>query len=237
MKLAPASEGDVTELSPRARALVEASRKALRATAADRQRVEQALQKQLGLGAMSPAVSGVRPAGRGSWKLPTAAVGGVGLLCAAFFAMSPTQKTQPVGKAPTVSSQQLLPALEAPNTDPPLIAAAIPAPSDQRSTQGTLPPPAAVPSKRPAVRDRLSVEVELLSRATSALRAGDATAALKTLEEHQRRFPSGLLREERRIAKAQALCSLDRQSEGRAELLLIRPGTPGAARARQSCEP
>jgi hypothetical protein len=85
-------------------------------------------------------------------------------------------------------------------------------------------------------RDSLAQEVLLLSRATSALRAGHAGEALKALGEYQRKFPSGALTEERRAAKAQALCISKRVSEGRTELAHLAPGSPAAARARQVCD-
>jgi hypothetical protein len=78
--------------------------------------------------------------------------------------------------------------------------------------------------------------VVLLSRATTALRAGRAVEALKALDEHQSRFPRGALGEERRAAKAQALCSLGRMSEGRAELARLAPESPALARAKQVCD-
>jgi hypothetical protein len=78
--------------------------------------------------------------------------------------------------------------------------------------------------------------VALLSRATSALRAGRAAEALKALDEHRRKFPNGTLSEERRAARAQALCSLGRIDEGRAELSLLAPRSPAAARASQVCD-
>jgi len=94
-------------------------------------------------------------------------------------------------------------------------------------------PPA--PSVRPA-QDRLAQEVALLARATSDLHAGRAANALKVLDEYQRQFPKGLLTEERRAARAQALCALGRQSEAQAELARLAPQSPAAARAKQVCE-
>jgi hypothetical protein len=59
---------------------------------------------------------------------------------------------------------------------------------------------------------------------------------VKVLDEHQRRFPSGALSEERRAAKAQALCLLGRVDEGRAELARLAPRSPAAATAQQVCD-
>jgi hypothetical protein len=84
--------------------------------------------------------------------------------------------------------------------------------------------------------DRLAQEVALLSRATSELRAGHAAQALKALAEHQRKFPAGALSEDRRAAKAQALCLLGRVVQGRAELARLPAQSPAAARAAQVCD-
>jgi hypothetical protein len=75
-----------------------------------------------------------------------------------------------------------------------------------------------------------------LSRAVSALNAGRARDALATLNEHQRQFPRGILGAERKAAKAQALCSLGRLREGRAELAHLSPKSPAAGRAKQVCD-
>jgi hypothetical protein len=59
---------------------------------------------------------------------------------------------------------------------------------------------------------------------------------LNALDEHQRKFPNGVLNVERRAVKAQALCSLKRVSEGRAVLARLEPHSPAAARAKQLCD-
>jgi hypothetical protein len=65
-----------------------------------------------------------------------------------------------------------------------------------------------IPAKR--ATDRLAQEVAILSRATSELHAGRPANALKAIDEHARKFPNGLLVEERRAARTQALCALGR---------------------------
>jgi hypothetical protein len=85
-------------------------------------------------------------------------------------------------------------------------------------------------------RDRLALEVALLSRATSALSSGRFADALNALNQHQREFPNGLLSEERRAAKAQALCSLGRVAEGRSQLSHLASHSPVASRAKQVCD-
>jgi hypothetical protein len=53
--------------------------------------------------------------------------------------------------------------------------------------------------------ESVAQERDLLERALVALRQGDARAALSLTAEHQRRFPSGLLRPERDDVERKAL--------------------------------
>jgi TolA-binding protein len=78
-----------------------------------------------------------------------------------------------------------------------------------------------------------------LSQAAKDLRAGHAATALSALNEHQKKFPSGLLTQERRAARAEALCSLGRFAEAETELsTLVRtaPQSPLTVRAQQRCK-
>lgn len=210
-------------LDPNARALVEAGRRALRSHPGDRERIEAALRARLGDAALPPD-GGVTPgATTTSWQAVTAAVVGVCVLAGvAFYALrlmpsGPDRDPRPAPHRPI------------PRTAPAQAPAATPEPA---APQATLPAPAS----SPRTRDALAREVALLSRATSELRAGHAAAALKVLADHQRRFPTGALVEERRAAKAQALCSLGRIAEGRAELARLTPHSPAAATAQHVCD-
>jgi hypothetical protein len=213
----------MTALGPNARALVQASRKALRATPTDRERIEAALRARLGTSALPPD-SGVAPiSSTASW--PVVAGAAVGLCvagAAAFLALRPATSVR-VPQAQTASPS----ARTAPPSAAPALAPIVPAPARA---------PASAPRVSPHVRDRLGEEVALLSRATSQLRAGHAGAALAIIAEHQRKFPSGTLAEERRAARVQALCALGRVREGRSELLRLAPQSPAAARAEQVCD-
>ena len=75
----------------------------------------------------------------------------------------------------------------------------------------------------------LGAEVELIERATSALRRADAEEALAILGEHDRRFPRGQLADERRVYRAVALCLAGKKPQGRAEGRLIRASRPSKA--------
>jgi hypothetical protein len=59
-------------------------------------------------------------------------------------------------------------------------------------------------------------EAALLQRAERALTGHEPHAALAALDEHERRFPAGVLREERQAARVLTLCELGRTAEARA---------------------
>jgi hypothetical protein len=211
----------MSNLSPRARALVEAGRGAFGPAEVDRARLRGALRARLGDEALpaQSAGAGRAAAGRGLWLVSGGLVG-VGLLGGALlFALRQAQRApQP---APVVATVQ------APDPVAPPMAA--PPPS------AVFAPEATEPSVQRPAPDRLAEEVALLSRATAALHAGRAADALKALDEHRRKFPKGRLSEERGAARAQALCALGRLDEARAELSGLAAQSPSAARARQIC--
>jgi hypothetical protein len=218
-------------LSPKARALVEAGRGAQRPTALDRERIQNALKSRLGAGAFEPS-GGATPSSSvagSSAALVSGVVLGIAVLGGALFlaARVPSSPERAPEIAPSaISAPQVLPeASTAPSEAAlPLSASASPPPSEA--------PAATVRSKQ----DRLAREVALLSSATKSLNAGRPAEALKVLDEHQRKFPGGLLAEERRAARAQALCSLGRVAEARSELARLAPRSPAAARAQQVCD-
>lgn len=84
----------------------------------------------------------------------------------------------------------------------------------------------------------LSEELVLMREAQRALQAGRATEALGYLGEHVRRFPSGVLEEEREAQRVVALCRADRAAEARAlasRFLHERPTSPLRERVRAAC--
>lgn len=223
-------------LSPKARALVQDARSALRAQPADRERVEAALRARLGPSALPPETGVGSLVGRASWHAGSGAVIGA-VIGVALVGGALWLALRPVASPPVPRA----------SVQPASAPAAVAAPSVPRESASGASTPAESPADSPMVAsarsapparatDGLAEEVALLSRATSALRSGRATEALKALDEHQRRFPSGALSEERRAAKAQALCSLGRVREGRAELGHLAPQSPAAARAKQGCD-
>jgi len=227
-------------LGPKANAVVEAGRSGLRGTDADLERVEAALRARLGPAALPPdAPTPASTHGLG-FRLMAPALGVCVIGGALFVALRPAPPSAPqkpatmqvppaVISAPSAMAPSELPANQ-PVAEPETPAKAAPAPS----------PSVRAPSARSAAarpeQDQLLLEVALLSRATTALNNGRIAEALRALDEHQRQFPNGVLSEERRAAKAQALCSSGRVTEGQAQLAHISPRSPAGKRAKQVCD-
>lgn len=217
----------MSELSPQGQALLRATRAALRPQTADRERVLAGLRARLGGVAPGTVGKAAAHASRTVWTAAAAAFVGVGGVVA-------------------IGLSSLAPAVKAPAPAPVTVAAAAAVPNVAANTpeapaevEAQPSPPAAPAPSSVSRRDRLAEEVAILSQAAKDLRAGRAASALSALNEHQRRFPGGLLTQERRAARAEALCSLGRFPEADAELAtLVRtaPQSPLTVRAQQRCK-
>ena len=98
--------------------------------------------------------------------------------------------------------------------------------------------PARVETAAPA--NRLAEETALLASANAELRRGDARRALSLLDDYDRRYPSGVLREEVLATRVIARCQLgpapDKAARRGASAFLARhPASPLAPRVRSSC--
>jgi hypothetical protein len=101
------------------------------------------------------------------------------------------------------------PTIAAPEPD---IATPEPAPEPDKSTSKTKPQ-----SKPPAQPKSLAEEVSLMQALSSALKAGDSSKVLALVAEHERDFSDGQFIEERRAAKARALCQSGKLAAGKQE--------------------
>jgi len=120
---------------------------------------------------------------------------------------APLARTAEVPRGATPAADRALsPAVDLPSREGHAASPVVSAPSESD---------APVPQAPPSVADFASIseEATLLQRAQRALVAGQADAALGLLGEHELRFPSGALAEERRVAKVLALCALARTEE------------------------
>ena len=98
----------------------------------------------------------------------------------------------------------------------------------------------AAPARVETPTNRLAEETALLAASNAELRGGDAHRALSLLDDYDRRYPGGVLREEvlatRVIARCQMGLTPDAPSRQAADLFLRRhPASPLAPRVRSSC--
>jgi hypothetical protein len=217
-------------LNPSAEELVRATRQALKPNEADRERVFQALLPHVGGLQGAEGMNGLpraSAAGRGILVKASAVLVGLGVVGGGLFLAS--RPAPPATKTVAVAPQKSPPEAPSPADVPP--ESAVPAP-----------PQAEVAEKRPPAparsADNLAQEVAILSRAGSELHAGRPAEALKVLEEHQRRFPGGVLTQERSATRVQALCALGRMKEAQNELARLArtaPQSPHVARAKKAC--
>ena len=224
----------MSDLTPEADKLVRAGRAALRPSDADRARVFQALSPKLdgSAGAEMSAPSRAPAAAKATVVKAGALLVGLGVAGAGLFFMlrpepPPTTRTLAVARASSEPASR--PALASPADETPKSAgtATLQAPAAEKRATVT-----------PRSADSLAQEVAILSRAGAELHAGRPQAALTALDEHQRKFPSGVLTQERTAARVQALCALGRTNEAQAELARLArtsPNSPHEARARKAC--
>jgi hypothetical protein len=218
---------NMSALSPKGRAVIESGRRALRASAADRERIEAALRARLGTDVLSPEPASSPLTPHSAWRfVPAAATAVVVVGGVLVLGLTTRSREAAVPPAPTVAAQDAAVAVE------------VEVERDEATVVVPSPPVKATapPSRPPRPVDRLGQEVALLTRATSALKAGRAAEALEALDAHGRKFPHGVLAEERHAARAQALCTMGRVREGRGELARLAPSSPAGDRARQVCD-
>lgn len=226
-------------------ALLGSARRGLTPTADDRARSAAALSAQLaaatipkaigakGLSAALKGLAGGKLAGLASLAA-IATVGAVSVSVAVSVARAPTtQPTQPTETtqqtmttpapvvAKTASNSEREPA---PATAPEPLASGTPTPkvSVPSAVAPTTPPTAATPVS-------IAEETRLVRGAETALRQGNSAEALALLAEHARRFPQGVLAEEREGERAIATCTSASPEARAAAAARFRRAHPGSA--------
>lgn len=223
-------------LSPQARTLIRTHRDVRRPTAADRERVTAALRAQLGTTVLPlDTPTGMRLMSNGTQRRIATACGlcvvGAGLL----LARRPETAPPSTARTPNESVEVVPVAAVTPIPVKPLEPLATPI-----AAQLEIAPVAAQHARSKVTRaapaqDTLAQELQLLTSAASGLNSGHVANALLAIEEHERRFSHGVLSDERKLAKARALCMLHRFDEGRAALAVLETGTPASARVKEEC--
>jgi hypothetical protein len=235
------------DLTPEAAALLRAGREGFRPTASDRERVLEALSARLGEsillddpGAGAPGAAPVvaRFALR-RWLLIGLPALGVSAGWGAVRELPRTVRADSrpaaVTAAPTAADGRDPSAVPpaANGTDSVASVADLAVPGRVSNAQH-----AAVARTTAQAADGLGEEVRLLSRAQQDLNDGRPARALKTLAEHEQRFPTGALAEERLAMRVQALCVQGRRAEANLDLTELSRAFPGSvhiAPARAAC--
>jgi hypothetical protein len=221
----------MSHLSPSAQSLVRGAAKAARPSDADRARVLESLRGRLGDAAVLGGTGAVASKGTAGalWVKVSALTFGIGVVAYGLVvALRPAPLAMGAHTATSTVAVDVAP----------VASQDVPAPEPTGSPAPTTNATGETRTTNRRAPDHLAQEVALLSRATSDLRAGRASDALKALDEHQSKFPNGVLAEERSAARAQALCALGRRGEAEVELARLArtaPQSPQAARAREAC--
>lgn len=139
--------------------------------------------------------------------------------------LSTSESAPPPAPTPTAEAPAP-PADPAPQTPPPP-----PAPPESGLAPSAEPPAAQTSPAKPAPAAQLS-EAELLEQARKALK-GDPARALARANEHRRRFPGGVLVQEREVIAIQALRQLGRASEAEQRAEAFSKAFPGSAFQRK----
>lgn len=230
----------MSELSKKARALLEAGRAELPSAAArDRMR--------LGVQARAAASSG----GPHAWAWGGTAVAALAGLSVALWLWRPAPVepppvpvSAPRAEPPRdrVAPSVVVEPAPAPSAAPAVAPSAAAPPRVEPTPPAEPGPTVAEPPAEPAPPDHVSTlaaEIRLLRRAQLALQdPGGALAALEWVAQHERTFPQPILGEERDALRVLALCAAGRKEEARsraAEFLRATPQSPQAARIRASC--
>ena len=143
----------------------------------------------------------------------------------------PVAKTKPAkGLAPAAVN-------DAPTAEPAPIEAEVPPPAVEEPAAKPSAAPVEAPraTARPADKPTLADEVAALDAARVALSSGNAAAALRALDDHDRRFPGGVLGMEATVLRIEALVARgDRASASRLgrTFLDAHPRSPHASRVR-----
>jgi type IV secretory pathway VirB10-like protein len=179
-------------------------------------------------------------------------IGAGGLWLASGASWSPAN-SEPVAERPTPAASATVerPPMPAPaaDTSPSPAPPAPPTPRLEPTLPTTALPPSDADGPQPRGASRtdaerihpssLAQELALLTAARQAVRSGKIRKALSVLGRHARRFPDGVMAEEREAERVAALCALGRtdQATRAAQAFLARfTGSPQSARVSRACE-
>ena len=151
----------------------------------------------------------------------------VGLTAVAYELGYRRSKVTPEAIVPSVAPAPLPATVAAPSEAAPLVESlSEPVPPPLRRPTRSRPSPVSAPASGD---DAYASELRLLRPAQMALGQSSFANALALVDEHQRRFPSGHLAEEREALRVKALLGLDRREEARRATAAFRVRFPNSA--------
>jgi hypothetical protein len=172
---------------------------------------------------------------RGGSDSSTGTAPGLASASAAQRSQEADQESEDVGSAATSAGAR--PAQTKPTERRPQPRLEPSKPSSAAAPVSDIPAAGAFP-EGPAKSSDLSLEARALSLVQRAVREGRSSEALTLLDQQERDFPQGELRQERVAARVVALCAAGKASEARAlaaDFLAKAPHSPLAARMRTTC--
>jgi len=228
----------MSDLSRESRAILEAARHLDDPRPSDRARVRRALLARVAAGGAATLLSSSAAAAPAVVKLLLPLV----LVAAGGVGGTLWWRTRHTTDAPSASvSVAAAPiAVPAPVVEPVAVAAPAPEPQVQPAPAAANLParlPARSRTVAPAPRS-LRIETSMLADANRALRDGEPGRSLRLLDEYDRRFPAGVLRQEMTATRIIARCQVNpgaASKEAARAFLAQYPASPLASRVRSSC--
>jgi hypothetical protein len=201
----------VEDLSPDAKATVDALREVETPSAASLADGLSRLEAQVGPGLSAPLGEGAG----GLTPLAKLLVGGlaVGALVAGYLLVTVPNTSPPAPTTVAAPATTPTPEPTSPPPQPPESEAEVAPEPAQPALEEELPAtpdaPKVVPKKpRTDEGSNLEEELRLVRGAGKASNGGDHRAALELLDEHKRRFPRGVLAGERELTRAKTTCAM-----------------------------
>jgi hypothetical protein len=246
----PKNWGQVmSDLDPRAKAIIDAGREADVPAAADRARIKRAVLAQIAAGA---AVASTTAAAAGTLSLGAKVGVAVLVLSVAGGGTFGVLRVRDLHRAKEAAVQVSPRPAPAPASDPASLAGAgeqalvpeqtaapaVRAGSERRPERSRRPHAPSVRIEKGQEEDPLNAEVEVLKRAREELRLHRPARALDALTEYDRRFGEGALGQERHAMAAIAACQAfpGAASRAQAEAFMRKaPLSPLRERVREAC--
>ena len=220
--------------------LLRSGRRSMEPTRDDRERVRARLAAKLGAAAVGATITTTTAKAAGATAaaktgtaalalkivLPLLVIGGAAAVATPHL----LHRSQPPAAAPVVVAPPPAPIVTATATPvEPVTSVSV----DELPT--ATPKPAFAPAKKPVntVTDPAE-EAKLVASIDAALRAGDSASALRLADEHAKKYPNGVLVEEREGGRAIARCMSGSRSSADA-FLAAHPRSPMRARIVAAC--